>query len=48
VEYEAVAVLGEHEGNIERRGIVEALLHAIADAVVLSFASMIAMGIMGL
>ncbi len=33
MEHEAVAVRGEHEGNVERRRIVEALLHAVADAV---------------
>ena len=33
MEHEAVAVRGEHEGDIERRGVVEALLHAVADAV---------------
>ena len=34
VEHEAVAVRGKHEGNIQRRGIVEALLDAVADAVI--------------
>jgi hypothetical protein len=35
VEHEAVAVRGKHEGNIQRRGIVEALLHAVANAVII-------------
>ena len=34
VEDEAVAVRGEDEGDVERRGVVEALLHPVADAVV--------------
>ena len=34
VEYETVAVGGEHEGYVQRLGIVERLLHAVADAVV--------------
>src|SRR3546814_3482122 len=33
MEQEAVAVAGEHEGHVERFGIVERLLHAGADAV---------------
>ena len=34
VEHEAVAVRGEDEGDVERLGVVEGLLHAVADAVV--------------
>ena len=34
VENEAVAVGGEDEGNVQRFGIVQGLLHAVADAVV--------------
>ena len=33
MEHEAVAIRGEHEGDVERGGIVEALLHPVADAV---------------
>ena len=33
VEHEAVAVRGEHEGNVERCGVIERLLHPVADAV---------------
>ena len=33
VENEAVAVGGEYEGDVERFGVVERLLHAVADAV---------------
>ncbi len=32
VEHEAVAVRGEHEGDVERAGVVERLLHPVADA----------------
>ena len=32
VEYEAVAIRGEHEGDIECRGVFETLLHPIANA----------------
>jgi hypothetical protein len=34
VEDEAVAVRGKDEGNVKRGGVVKALLHAVADAVV--------------
>ena len=34
VEQKAVAVGGEHERNVECRGVVERLLHAVADGVV--------------
>ena len=34
MEHEAVAVRGENEGNIKRRGVVEALLHAVADRMI--------------
>ena len=34
VEHEAVAVGGEHEGNVERRRRIQRLLHAVADGVV--------------
>jgi hypothetical protein len=32
VEHEAVAVRREHEGDVEGRGVVEALLHPVAHA----------------
>src|ERR1700730_6588610 len=35
MEYEAIAVRRKHEGNLEGRCVIEGLLHAIADAVVI-------------
>jgi hypothetical protein len=35
VEDEAVAIGGKDKGDIERGGVVEGLLHAVADAVVI-------------
>ena len=37
VEHEAVAVGGKYEGDVQRLGIFERLLHAVADAVVVVF-----------
>ena len=37
VEDEAVAVGGKHEGNVEGDGVIERLLHAVADGVVVVF-----------
>jgi hypothetical protein len=34
-EHEAVANRGEHEGDFERRGVFEALLHAVTDAMII-------------
>ena len=33
VKYETVAIGGKHEGDVQRFGVVERLLHAVADAV---------------
>ncbi len=33
MEYEPIAIRGKHEGDVERLGVFEALLHSIANAV---------------
>jgi hypothetical protein len=45
---EAVAVGGEGERHVEHLGVLEALLHPVADLWLLSFASMMASGRLGL
>jgi hypothetical protein len=45
---EGVAVGAVGEGDIEHFGVLQRLLHAVADGVVLSFASMTARGRLGL
>jgi hypothetical protein len=44
VEDKAVAVAGKHEGNFQRRRVVEGLLHAVPTANLLFLASIRAMG----